>query len=332
MSWKLREPVHFSIVRRENTTFLVKERYKETILSMSLAKNFFRVGKGVDVNEKFGRGIYLSIPDPKNSGERFIIRNYRHGGLLGKFFAGVFYDINRPLNELHVNEVATLKDVPSAEVIAIAIRKLWGIFYKADFISREVSGAIDIIQFLKESSPEFIQKSKKPITFALARLIRNMHDAGIFHADLHLKNILLKGDTNGEFNAYIIDLDKSAVVEELNIVQRMKNLLRLDRYIEKLRLLSGATKIFKEDANAKENLYEDSLSQSVPQNDRSGEKIAHVSISQKIRLISKADKIRFFKWYILYNNTLDKDWKKYVRQYHSQHVMHKLWWRLLGLW
>src|SRR5574337_1208829 len=90
-------------------------------------------------------------------------------------------------------------------------------------------------QLLKESPSRFIQKSKKSVIYALVRLIRNMHDAGIYHADLHLKNILLKGDSNGEFNAYIIDLDKSVVLNELNIDQRIKNLLRLDRSIEKLR-------------------------------------------------------------------------------------------------
>ncbi|MFN3531553.1 MAG: lipopolysaccharide kinase InaA family protein [Candidatus Brocadia sp.] len=343
MSWKLKEPTSFSIVKRGDTTFFVKEGYKDAILSMSLDKNFPRIGKKDDTNRKFGRGICLSVPATKNSTERFVVRNYRHGGLLGKLFGGVFYDGNRPLNEVFLNEIAARKGVPSAEVIAIAKRKLWCVFYKADFISKEIPGAVDLVQFLKESSPALIQKSKKSIIFALVRLIRNMHDAGIFHADLHLKNILLKGDTNGEFQAYIIDLDKSVVLKELNIEHRIKNLLRLDRSLEKLRWLSGAIKISQKDVSTFGNPHGFSLSPvelsgknysskiSVPQNDWSGERMMHVSMSQKIRLISKADRIRFLKWYMLYNNTLDKDWKRHVRQFHSQHLMHKLWWRVLGL-
>ena len=68
-----------------------------------------------------------------------------------------------------------------------------------------------------------------------------MHDAGIYHADLHLKNILLKQDASGAFSAYIIDLDKSFVVDKLTVEQRMKNLLRLNRSIDKIRWFSGQT-------------------------------------------------------------------------------------------
>jgi len=178
----------------------------------------------------------LSVPIAENSMERFVIKDYRHGGLLGKLFGGVFFNGNRPLNEICISEVASQRGVPSAEVIAIAKRRLWGLFYKAKFISKEIDDAVDIIEFLKKFSAEFIQTYKKPVIFALVKLIRNMHDAGIYHADLHLKNILLKKGLNGEFTAYIIDLDKSVVLNKLDIQQRIKNLLRLDRSLEQTAL------------------------------------------------------------------------------------------------
>jgi tRNA A-37 threonylcarbamoyl transferase component Bud32 len=196
---------------------------------------------GNDAQVKFGRGSYLSVPVAENSTERFVVRDYKHGGLLGKLFGGVFLNGNRPLNEMFTGEIASQRSVPSAEVIAIAKRRLWGIFYKAKFISKEIDGAVDMVEFLKKSSPECIQTYKKPVIFALVKLIRNMHDAGIYHADLHLKNILLKKDSTGKFTAYIIDLDKSVVLNKLDIHQRIKNLLRLDRSLEKLRWLSGKT-------------------------------------------------------------------------------------------
>ncbi|MDN3514195.1 MAG: hypothetical protein NG747_07330 [Candidatus Brocadia sp.] len=297
MLHKSKIPLAFSMVKKGDTTILVKDRYKEIILPMVFDTGSLHDRNKDNPNVKFGRGTYLSIPSTKNGTERFIIRNYRHGGLLGRLFGGVFYNENRPLNEIHINEVAIERGVPSAEAIAVTRRKLWGLFYKADFISKEISGAVDTTQFLKESPLNFIQKSKKSIIYSLVRLIRNMHDAGIFHADLHLKNILLKRNSNGEFDAYIIDLDKSVILNKLNIDLRIKNLLRLDRSIEKLRWLSGVA----------------------------------TTSQKKIGLISRADRIRFFKSYMLYGNPLDKNWKMYVRQYRSQHAMHKLWWRVLGL-
>jgi len=128
-----------------------------------LHKEFLHKG-GNDTQVKFGRGSYFSVPITENSTERFVIRDYRHGGLLGKLFGGVFLNGDRPLEEICVSEAASQRDVPSAKVIAIAKRRLWGIFYKAKFISKEIEDSVDITEFLKKSSPEFIQTCKKPVT------------------------------------------------------------------------------------------------------------------------------------------------------------------------
>ncbi len=309
MSQKQKIPASFSVVKMGGTTVFVKEGYREGILRIILDKEFLHKS-GNNTQVKFGRGSYLSVPMTENSSERFVIRDYRHGGLLGNLFGGVFLNGNRPLNEIHISEIVSQKNVPSAEVIAIAKRRLWGIFYKAKFISKEIYGAVDIIEFLKNSSPEFIQTYKKPVIFALVKLIRNMHDAGIYHADLHLKNILLKKDSTGEFTAYIIDLDKSVVLGKLDIQQRIKNLLRLDRSLEKLRWLSGK--------DCKSNVP-------VPLDDKPGE-----SLNQKIATISKTDRMRFFKAYMLFDSAIDKNWKMYIRQYPSHHSLHKFWWRVSG--
>src|SRR3989339_457806 len=345
MSQKLKIPTSFAIVKRGNTTLFVKEKYKEGIFRIFFDKEFLHKS-GNNTQVKFGRGSYLSVPVTDNSTERFVIRDYRHGGLLGKLFGGVFFKENRPLNEIYISEIASQRGVPSAEVIAITKRRLWGIFYKAKFISKEIDGALDIIEFLKKSSPAFIQRYKKPIIFALVKLIRNMHDAGISHADLHLKNILLKKDSNGEFTAYIIDLDKSVVLNKLNIQQRIKNLLRLDRSLEKLRWLSGKTPLYqknmKDDGSnhasplprwegtkgrVKQGFPDKDYQYNVPasHSNESGE-----FFGQKIASISRADRLRFFKAYMLFGTAIDRDWKKYIRQYQTHYSLHKFWWRLSG--
>ncbi len=328
MFQKQKTPASFSIVKMGNTTLLVKDGYKEIVFRMVFDKEFLHKSDKGGTNIKSGRGTYLSIPLNEDRTERFIIRNYRHGGLLGKLLGGIFYRGNRPLNELHVNEIALQRGVPSAEVIAITKKRLWGLFYTADFISKEISGATDIVQFLKEFPQEVIQRSKKSIIFILAGLIRNMHDAGIYHADLHLKNILLKMDSCGKFHAYIIDLDKSVIANNLTIEQRIKNLLRLDRSLVKLRWLLEKTSTFHK--NTKEQ--KDYLSKmSHLHNKETGEKAMRIPINQKTGLISKSDRIRFFKVYMLLGNALDNDWKTYIRQYHSHYTLHKLWWRISGL-
>ena len=159
MSQKLKIPASFAIVKRGNTALFVKEKYKESLLRIVLDKEFLHKS-GNNAQVKCGRGSYLSVPMTENSSERFVIRDYRHGGLLGKLFGGVFLNGDRPLSEICISEAASQRGVPSAEVIAIAKRRLWGIFYKAKFISKEIDGAVDIIEFLKKSSAEFIQRHK----------------------------------------------------------------------------------------------------------------------------------------------------------------------------
>jgi len=345
MSQKLKIPASFAIVKRGNTTLFVKEKYKESILRIVLDKEFLHES-GNNTQVKFGRGSYLSVPVTENSSERFVIRDYRHGGLLGKLFGGVFLNGDRPLNEMFTSEIASQRGVPSAEVIAIAKRRLWGLFYKAKFISKEIDGAVDIIEFLKKSSPEFIQTYKKPVILALVKLIRNMHDAGIYHADLHLKNILLKKDSTGEFTAYIIDLDKSVVLDKLDIQQRIKNLLRLDRSLEKLRWLSGKTHSYQKNRKDDGGNHASPLprwegtkgrvKQGFPDMDyQYNIPASHVTesgefLGKKLALISKTDRLRFFKAYMLFGTAIDKNWKMYIRRYYSHHSLHKFWWRLSG--
>ncbi|HHT9106635.1 MAG TPA: lipopolysaccharide kinase InaA family protein, partial [Candidatus Wujingus californicus] len=211
MLTKSKIPSHFSVIKSGNETIFVKKGYDETVKNIVFNNRFSVNRQATNIDIKSGRGQYLSIPITKDSTEKIIIRDYKHGGLFGKFFGNVFLNFKRPLNEISISEFALQRGIPSAEVIAITQKRIFGIFYKATFVSKEIKGAIDILQFLKETPLEFIQKSKKSVIFALVRLIRNMHDAGIYHADLHLKNILLRKNLNGEFQAYIIDLDKSVI-------------------------------------------------------------------------------------------------------------------------
>jgi hypothetical protein len=63
-------------------------------------------------------------------------------------------------------------------------------------------------------------------------LIRQFHQAGFFHGDLQLKNILAAGD-----QLLLIDFDRSYRKPTLPVKERMKNLLRLNRSVEKWRRL-----------------------------------------------------------------------------------------------
>jgi hypothetical protein len=59
-----------------------------------------------------------------------------------------------------------------------------------------------------------------------------MHDAGFFHADLNLTNLVLEGGPAGG-RAYVVDLDRGRFRRPLGTARRFRNLARLLRSSEK---------------------------------------------------------------------------------------------------
>src|SRR5262249_8893971 len=68
--------------------------------------------------------------------------------------------------------------------------------------------------------------------------VRRLHDAGFDHADLNVKNVLLR-ESSGKVEAWIIDLDRGRLVETLDASARRRSLVRLLRSFAKTHVLAG---------------------------------------------------------------------------------------------
>jgi len=136
-------------------------------------------------------------------------------------------------------------------------------------------------------------EQKKQIINELAKAVNDMHNVGIFHADLHLKNILVKSDPGGGVHVYIIDLDKSKQYEKISLQRKMKNIMRLDRSVVKMR-------------RKNRELFNETFP------------------------VSKTDRIRFFKKYIELDSEAVKPLRYYLQSYNNTHAFHKLWWSMGG--
>ncbi len=61
-------------------------------------------------------------------------------------------------------------------------------------------------------------------------LVRRMHDTGLHHRDLNLGNLLLRRSPSGEWEAFIVDLDRAVLRQEpLSLGLRSRALGRLER-------------------------------------------------------------------------------------------------------
>ena len=288
---KVELPAYFSTLTKGKITLYIKKEYEHR-LSVQDIDMIFNLHKdtGKLKVSYHGRTPCKTLIMESLDNESFVVRDYWHGGLFGKILRGIFWDRLRPLRELSICEAADKSGIKTSEVIAIVKNRILGPIYKCRLISKEITGAIDLMELLLNPEKTKLVVRKRQIINKVAKAVKEMHNVGIYHADLHLKNILVKSAA-GKDIVYIIDLDKSKQYEEISLHKRMKNIMRLDRSVEKMK---------------KNN--KDVFGQLSP------------------FPISKTDKLRFLKEYVKADNKSEKPLRYYLQSYKSSHNLHRLWW------
>ena len=300
---KVEIPAYFSTLNRGSITLYVKKEYENRMSDQDIETLFNlckeppplsnHAGRS-ELNDSYqGRSSCKTLLMESLANESFVVREYWHGGMIGKIFKDFFWDGMRPVRELTVCEAASQGGIKTTEIIAIVKNKTFGPLYKFRLVTKEITESIDLIELLLHSGKNRLYKQKRQIIIKLAKAVNDMHDVGIFHADLHLKNILVQSGVGGGVNVFIIDLDKSKQYEKISFQRRMKNIMRLDRSVVKMRRKNR---------------------------DVFGKKFP----------VSKTDRVRFLKKYIELNSESVKPFRYYIQSYNNTHALHRLWWRVGG--
>ncbi|MFP4055669.1 MAG: lipopolysaccharide kinase InaA family protein [Candidatus Brocadiia bacterium] len=213
-------PKGFDVLRESKTTLVVKSGYAEAIRQRAPA------GDGQEAHR--GRGPVQRIQVP---GGVALVRHCRRGGSLGRILGDLYLDGSRFLHEVGVADALWRRGVPTPEMLAGIRREPFPGLYRADIVTREVPGARDLAQALREAGtgdPASVQQALS----AVAGLLRQMHDAGLDHPDLNARNLLLAPDGK----AFVVDLDRAELVDLLPLRDRLAAVARLYRSLHKLRL------------------------------------------------------------------------------------------------
>lgn len=152
-----------------------------------------------------------------------VVRTVVHGGLLRNLTGDRFLAATRSLRELETSLILADRGIPTPEILAIRITRGL-LFVRLEVASRLVPEASDLLAFLEanpDDTREYLRKA--------GSLIRRMHDCGVYHADLHVKNLLL----DGSGVLYVIDLDKARAFDRLPTVLRRMNTNRFERSVRK---------------------------------------------------------------------------------------------------
>jgi 3-deoxy-D-manno-octulosonic acid kinase len=227
-------PTSFSLVEKGKVSLLLQEEYINLLLKRGIddLKTFLKHSSQTSHYVK-GRALHPSLP--LEGGKRMVLRQYSHGGVLRAFTGNLYLFGARSFQELALTEEIRSCGIPTISSIGAIHHRIFFPFYQAYFLSLEVPRAIDLIQYFQEMvsmpSPQTLSLKRKTIRSA-GLLIRQFHQAGFFHGDLQLKNILVAGD-----QLLLIDFDRSYRKPTLSIQERIKNLLRLNRSVEKWKRL-----------------------------------------------------------------------------------------------
>lgn len=174
-----------------------------------------------------GRGAAALLPLGPD-GPRVVVRRLRHGGLLGPLLGERYLGARRALRELSVTARLREAGAPVPEpVFALARRR--GACWSHVFASVYEEGSVDGLAFLA-SAPDDTRLLRAAA--AMGAALRRFHDAGGRHADLHLKNLLLR-ETRAGADVVVIDLDRGRAGAAPGVARRARELGRLWRSLLK---------------------------------------------------------------------------------------------------
>jgi len=170
-----------------------------------------------------GRGATVRI-DLRRAGLALLVRPVLHGGLLGGLLGAALRSPERAFRELRVTAGLRAAGAPVPRPALAAARRR-GAVWRAWVATVLEPDAPDAFAFL-ESAPG--RERVHAAAAACGRAVRRFHDAGGSHADLHVKNLLVRETPHG-CEAIVVDLDGAGFGEPPDPARRMRELARLYR-------------------------------------------------------------------------------------------------------
>ena len=202
-----------------------------------------------DGGHRRGRGGGGSVSVVELGGRRLILRRYLHGGLTSRCVPQTFPTPGRLVGEMRVCEHARRAGVPVPTVIGGIVEKVWWHVYRLWILTEELADVEDGITLWRrmEDMPEPAREPlKSAVLPSLGRTVRALHRAKVFHADLHLKNILFR-DADKGMECFLVDFDNSRILDKMTREARIANLRRLVRSVGKrdpaATMLTGADRL-----------------------------------------------------------------------------------------
>jgi hypothetical protein len=159
----------------------------------------------------------------------YVVRQYLHGGWLRGITRGAFPGEKRASDELHITTYLEEQGFPVVRPFGY-ISRTGVLANQLFFITFYEGDARDLMEYFKASG----ERDRLRMARKLAVYFFMLVDLGVYHPDLHLKNVLVNPSARLSF----LDFDK-AYRKKMTPQAYEKMFWRLDRYVRKYSSLFG---------------------------------------------------------------------------------------------
>ena len=238
MEWPAELDATHARHRRGATTVIVRRDWADALPVERMLDGAPRSAWGRPVAHALaGRGAIDVVETARGP---IVAKALQRGGVLGALARRTFFDPMRPLREAAVAEALRRRGVDTPPVVAVRIRRAWP-GWTLELATARRTDARDLLEVLVARGAG----GAHGLARALGRTLRRLHDLGLRHRDLQLKNLLvpdavLEGDP--DVALVVLDLDRCTLGPALRETERARALARLGRWLAKRGRLDAATR------------------------------------------------------------------------------------------
>ncbi|HUF69425.1 MAG TPA: lipopolysaccharide kinase InaA family protein [Longimicrobiales bacterium] len=189
------------------------------------------------VESREGRGPVHVIDSPL---ARLAVRHYRRGGLIAPVLGDRYVRIGapRPFHELWINAIGRARGIPTPAVAAAVVHPA-GMFYRGDLATDYIPDATTLAD-VTFGEARLDAEARRNAWWAAGRLVRATALAGLVHADLNLRNVLV-AMRSGRPLTYLLDLDRCRIAGRVSARELNRMKTRIRQSASKLEERTGET-------------------------------------------------------------------------------------------
>ncbi len=225
---KLHIPKGYKILKRgQNIIGIFKENFPQELFDKSL-ELIYKFQSDTFQPLYGGRNRVFILN--KNNNLSIVVKIYSHGGIFKYPFFNESFFSNRFLKEFRLYTDVLYNKLPVPEYYGGFWLKKFGL-YRCVVITQYIPDTYTLEQFLNNRT--FSLTEKLDVVKHCGKIIKDMHNLGVYHNDLQIRNILIH---LSDKSVYLIDFDNAKKYSHLNIFLRSLNLLRLKRSFVKRKI------------------------------------------------------------------------------------------------